>query len=78
MVMNPHEALAHAVEKAGGQAALGRLIGERQQKIFYWLNGSKRGAPAEAVLEIERVTGVSRHELRPDVYPAPAQEGEAA
>ena len=26
--------------------------------------------PAERVLKIEEVTGVSRHELRPDLYPA--------
>jgi DNA-binding transcriptional regulator YdaS (Cro superfamily) len=25
--------------------------------------------PAERVLEVERATGVSRHELRPDLYP---------
>ena len=28
--------------------------------------------PAERVLEVERITGVPRHELRPDIYPAPA------
>lgn len=26
--------------------------------------------PAERVLEVERVTGISRHQLRPDLYPA--------
>lgn len=28
----------------------------------------KRRVPAERVLEIESMTGVSRHELRPDVF----------
>ena len=28
--------------------------------------------PAERVLDVERVTGISRHELRPDIY-GPAQ-----
>jgi DNA-binding transcriptional regulator YdaS (Cro superfamily) len=33
--------------------------------------------PAERVLEIERLTGVSRHELRPDVFgPAPQEAAE--
>ncbi|PZP64983.1 MAG: hypothetical protein DI604_25710, partial [Delftia acidovorans] len=27
--------------------------------------------PAERVLEVERVTGISRHELRPDVFGHP-------
>lgn len=31
--------------------------------------------PAERVLEVERITGVSRHDLRPDLYP---REGRAA
>lgn len=39
-----------------------------------WENG-RRQVPAERVLEIERITGVSRHDLRPDVFgPAPATE----
>lgn len=34
--------------------------------------------PAERCLEVEAVTGISRHDLRPDVFgPAPA-EGRAA
>jgi DNA-binding transcriptional regulator YdaS (Cro superfamily) len=31
--------------------------------------------PAERVLDVERITGISRHELRPDLYPL---DGEAA
>ncbi len=30
--------------------------------------------PAERVLEIERFTGIPRHELRPDIYPAPTPQ----
>jgi hypothetical protein len=26
------------------------------------------------VLEVERITGIPRHELRPDLYPSPTQE----
>jgi DNA-binding transcriptional regulator YdaS (Cro superfamily) len=36
--------------------------------ISQWKN-----IPAKHVLEIERITGISRHDLRPDLYgPAPA------
>jgi len=27
--------------------------------------------PAERVLDVERITGIPRHALRPDLYPAP-------
>lgn len=32
-----------------------------------WENG-RRKIPAERVIDIERVTGISRHELRPDIF----------
>lgn len=60
--------LSKAIEVAGGQSALGRLIGVRQQAIYSWVHGTGR-APAERVLAIEKATGVPRHELRPDIYP---------
>lgn len=42
-----------------------------------WETGS-RALPAARVLDVERITGISRHDLRPDVFgPAPKQ-GEAA
>ena len=31
-----------------------------------------RRVPAERVLAVERLTGVSRHDLRPDLYPQEA------
>lgn len=60
--------LDSAIEKAGGQVALAKLLGLRQSHISNWRNRNKR-IPAERVLDIERVTGVSRHDLRPDLYP---------
>lgn len=63
------EALALAITKAGGQAALARALGGKTSTahISYWLHHSK--LPAERVLDVERITGVSRHDLRPDIYP---------
>jgi DNA-binding transcriptional regulator YdaS (Cro superfamily) len=29
----------------------------------------QKRVPAERVLDVERITGISRHELRPDLYP---------
>lgn len=59
--------LQQAIEAAGGQTALASAIGKTQGHISKWL---QRGyIPAESVLAIERATGVSRHLLRPDLYP---------
>lgn len=44
------------------------------QAISQW-----KKVPADRVLDVERVTGISRHELRPDIFgPPPSQEGRAA
>lgn len=61
-------ALREAVALAGGQSAFERLTGAKQQKVSYWL---KHGKPiaGEYVLSAERHTGVSKHLLRPDLYP---------
>ncbi|KZN65275.1 hypothetical protein N473_01515 [Pseudoalteromonas luteoviolacea CPMOR-1] len=62
------KALKAAISIAGSQTKLaGQLPGVAQQNISYWL---KRGGivPAEHVIEIEKVTGVSRAELRPDLF----------
>ena len=66
-------ALQDAVIKAGGQTALARAIGKTQGHVSQWIR--REYVPAELVLKIEVATGVSRHDLRPDIYP---REGDAA
>lgn len=61
--------LHRAVTCAGSQSELARRIGVKQMHVWNWLNRSKGKVPAEYVLPIEKATGVSRHELRPDLYP---------
>jgi DNA-binding transcriptional regulator YdaS (Cro superfamily) len=61
---NEDKALREAISRAGGQHALARALGIAQPAVAQW-----RKAPVLRVLEIERLTGVSRHDLRPDVYP---------
>ena len=67
------DALRRACAVAGGQKPLADRIGTTQSQVWYWLERSKRGVPAEHVLSIERETGISRHELRPDLYPGEAE-----
>ena len=61
--MQRNDALTEAIERAGGLQALGRMLGISKQAIDQW-----RRVPAERVLEVERLTGVSRYLLRPDVF----------
>lgn len=70
--MRMHEMhLQRAIRIVGGQAALARACGCKQQHVWNWINRDRR-VPAEFVLAIERATGgrVTRHQLRPDIYPA--------
>jgi DNA-binding transcriptional regulator YdaS (Cro superfamily) len=70
---SPYEALLAAVEAAGSQSALARICGVGQPAVWKWIQSSKR-VPAEHVLAIEAATGVSRHILRPDIYPVDMPE----
>lgn len=63
------EILRQATKKAGGVAKLARLIGIRHNAFYVW-----KRIPAERVLDIERATGITRHDLRPDLYP-PYRDG---
>lgn len=62
------EALIKAIEIAGSQSALARVCRVSQTAVWKWVQSSKR-LPAEHVLKVEAETGVSRHCLRPDIYP---------
>lgn len=60
-------AIDRAVEKAGGLQALAAACGVRYQAVQRW--SRTRRVPAERVLQVEQASGVSRHDLRPDIYP---------
>lgn len=62
------DALRELEAAAGSQSALARALGVSQPTVWHWLNVSHR-VPAEKVLLAEKLYGVSRHELRPDIYP---------
>jgi DNA-binding transcriptional regulator YdaS (Cro superfamily) len=52
----------------GNQSKFAAAIGTSQQLVSYWIRNGK-DLPAEYVLRTEEATAISRHDLRPDLYP---------
>lgn len=68
--MTPYEALKIAITRSNTQESMAKVCRVSQGSVSKWLNQTKR-LPAEHVLKVEKATGVSRHDLRPDIYPRP-------
>ncbi len=62
--------LFRACGKRQNEIAAG--VGRSNGAISQWVNG-ERSIPAEIVPKVEEVTGIPRHQLRPDLWPAPAE-----
>lgn len=64
--------LNSAINAAGGVVQLARKIGVAQPSISNW-----NKVPAQRVIAVEAATGVSREQLRPDLYSEPAVQDDA-
>jgi len=58
-------ALALAVSKAGGPTVLAAFLGISTSAVSQWVV-----CPPARVLDVSECSGVARHDLRPDMYPA--------
>jgi len=57
--------LKAAIKAGGGPGHLAKTLGNlSSQAISQW-----KEIPVRKVLEVEAATGISRHDLRPDIYP---------
>lgn len=55
------------IDDLGGPTKAAAALGISNPSVV--LNWRKRGkVPAERVIDIELLTGISRHELRPDIF----------
>jgi TorA maturation chaperone TorD len=61
--------LNEAIRTAGGVSQLAEKIGISQPSVSNW-----HKIPAERVLTVEKVTGIPRTTLRPDLYPEQARQ----
>lgn len=67
-------ALLEAAKACGGIVAMSLALGKSRGAVSQW-----KRVPAEEVLQVERLTGVSRYRLRPDIFgPAPSNQEAAA
>lgn len=71
------EALERAKTKTNGATGLAQRLSEAGSPITSQAISQWKRVPAERAIEVEAITGVSRHELRPDVF-GPAKSEVAA
>jgi DNA-binding transcriptional regulator YdaS (Cro superfamily) len=64
--------LTQYLEPRGRRAALARRLKITHAAVRQW---DLRRIPALRVLAVERLTGISRHSLRPDLYPRGRKAG---
>lgn len=57
------QGLEHVIQTAGGVRGLARLLGISQPAVSNW-----KRVPADRILQVESLTGVSRSVIRPDLY----------
>lgn len=53
------------VEQQSGITTAAALLNESYQLVQYWL---RKGIPPTRCHDVERITGISRYELRPDIF----------
>lgn len=67
MKINTYNPIQEAISVCGSQVKLAKLCGVAQPTIFKWL---KKGfVPPRKVLIVEKITGIPRYKLNPDIYP---------
>lgn len=76
-LLSPAEAFRQAVSIVGSQDKMATVCGKQQPAISKRIKANKPAEPEE-VLPIEAATGISRHDLRPDLYPRESGDDRAA
>lgn len=57
------EIVQKAADNVGGLVKLSRELGIKHTAMYSW-----KRVPAGRVLDIERLSGISRYEIRPDIF----------
>lgn len=59
--------IEQAIEKAGGRGAVAKSLGLTVEAVRQWTLKDRKIPPKRAV-ELEKISGVHRSELRPDLW----------
>ena len=62
---NRNRGVESAIEKAGSTRSLARRCGVSQPAVMKWLY---ENCPAERAVQMERLVGVAREDIRPDLF----------
>lgn len=65
--MNTTTGVQKAVVALGSQVALAKALGVSAAAVQLWVRDGI--VPPRRVLSVEKASGVSRHELNPELYP---------
>ena len=68
MIMN-REQVAYIIQQAGGLSHVAREIDRWPSIVSEWKRNGR--IPPHWVLTMEKLSGVPRYEIRPDLYPHP-------
>lgn len=63
--------LEAAITIAGSEAKLGALAGYSQNAIWYAKRNGRVSAELAAAIDRATNSAIGKHQLRPDIYPAP-------
>lgn len=72
----PCTPIDRVIEALGGLTKAAAALGIDNPSVI--ANWRTRRVPAERVLDVERATGISRHDLRPDIFGAAPARKESA
>ncbi|MDR5611276.1 MULTISPECIES: YdaS family helix-turn-helix protein [unclassified Arsenophonus] len=64
-------ALKKVINVTGTATRLAAVLDVSNMKVSQWKNKYKGRVPVDRVLAIYELTGITPHELRPDIYPNP-------
>lgn len=66
------KALEKAIRNMGSASELANRLGISPMSVSRWKTRYNGTVPADRVIPIFNLTGVTPHELRPDLYPNPS------
>ncbi len=61
--------VSEVIKAGGGPLKLSKALGCDHSSVIGWRTRGQ--VPVERVLPLERLLGIPRHDLRPDIYPPP-------